>query len=357
VVEAVILAGGRGTRLQPLTLRTPKPMLPLAGVPFLTHQLARLSAAGVEHVVLATSYLPEVFQERYGDGAGLHLRLDYVTEAEPLGTGGGIRNVAGRLESGPQDPVLILNGDVLSGHDLTAQLELHQRRGAAVTLHLVEVDDPRAYGCVPTGSDGRVTDFVEESPSPPTNRINAGCYVFARHIIDRIPAGRPVSVEREVFPGLLADGQLLVGDVDSSYWLDVGTPATFVQGSADIVRGIAGSAALQSAPGESLVGAGSVVDPTARVSGGSAVAGGSTVAEDAQVHGSVIGRGVEIGAGSSLQRCLVGDGVRIGPRCHLTDVVVGDGARIGCDNELAAGARVWTDAVIPDAAIRFSPLA
>jgi mannose-1-phosphate guanylyltransferase len=355
-VEAVILVGGHGTRLQPLTLRTPKPMLALAGVPFITHQIARLQAADVDHVVLATSYLPEVFRDHFGDGEELGVRIDYVTEVEPLGTGGGIRNVAESLESAPDDPVLIVNGDVLSGHDIGAQVELHRRRAAAVTLHLVEVDDPRAFGCVPTDSHARVSGFFEKSPDPVTNRINAGCYVFARHVIDEIPAGRPVSVERETFPDLLAANAVVLGYVETSYWLDVGTPAAFVQGSADVVRGILASPALSSPVGESLIDDSAVVHASAKVSGGSAIGPRATVDASARVTGSVIAEEVHVGAGAVLLRCLVGRGADIGPRCVLTDAVVGDGARIGADNELGAGVRVWIDALIPDAAIRFSPL-
>ena len=141
--EAVVLVGGMGTRLRPLTIGTPKPMLPTAGVPFLHHVLVKARAAGVEHVVLATSYRPEVFETGLGDGAALGLRVDYVTEEQPLGTGGGIRNVAGLLEGGPDDPVVVLNGDVLSGHDLARQVAAHVGSAADVTLHLTEVDDPR----------------------------------------------------------------------------------------------------------------------------------------------------------------------------------------------------------------------
>jgi mannose-1-phosphate guanylyltransferase len=338
-MEAVVLVGGQGTRLHPLTLRTPKPMLPFAGVPFLTHQIGRLRAAGVEHIVLATSYRSEVFHEHFGSGKDLGVRIDYVTETEPMGTGGGIRNVARRLESGPNDPVLIVNGDVLSGHDIAAQLELHRRREAAVTLHLVEVEDPRPFGCVPTDSHARVTGFIEKSPEPVTNRINAGCYVFARHVIDGIPEGRPVSVERETFPGLLDDKAIVLGYVDTSYWLDVGTPSAFVQGSADVVRGIVESTVLPGPPGESLI------DPEATVHSGAIVAGGS-----------VIGPRSHVEAGARVMGSVIADGVHIGARSVLTEVVVGEGARIGGDNELANGIRIWTEAIIPDAAIRFSPL-
>jgi mannose-1-phosphate guanylyltransferase len=354
-MEAVILVGGHGTRLQPLTLRTPKPMLPLAGVPFLSHQIVRLRDAGVDHIVLATSYLPEVFTEHFGSGAGFGVRIDYVTEVEPLGTGGGIRNIADRLECSADAPVLIVNGDVLSGHDIEAQLELHRRRDAAVTLHLVEVEDARPFGCVPTDSHARVTGFIEKSDDPVTNRINAGCYVFARHVIDEIPAGRPVSVERETFPALLAGHAVVLGYVESAYWLDVGTPTAFVRGSADVVAGVLASAALPGLVGESLIVGPAAVDASARVSGGSAIGADATIEAGAQIESSVIGDGARIGADSVLVRCLVGPGAQIGPRCSLTDAVIGDGARVGAENELAAGIRIWTDAVIPDAAIRFSP--
>jgi mannose-1-phosphate guanylyltransferase len=355
-VEAVVLVGGQGTRLQPLTLRTPKPMLLFAGVPFLTHQIGRLRAAGVEHIVMATSYRSEVFHEYFGSGKDLGVRIDYVTETEPLGTGGGIRNVARRLESGPDDPVLIVNGDVLSGHDIRAQLELHRRRDAAVTLHLVEVEDARAFGCVPTDSHSRVTGFVEKSPNPVTNRINAGCYVFARRVIDDIPADRPVSVERETFPGLLEAKAIVLGYLDTSYWLDVGTPSAFVQGSADVVRGVVVSPVLPGPPGESLIHDEALVHASAVVSGGSVIGPRSRVDAGAHVRGSVVADGVHIAAGAIVDRSIIGRRAVIGTKSIVHHAVIGEGARIGASNELAAGIRIWTDAVIPDAAIRFSPL-
>src|SRR3954447_4632174 len=252
-------------------------MLATAGVPFLHHVLARAGAAGIDHVVLATSYRPEVFQEGIGDGRALGVRVDYVTETEPLGTGGGIRNVADLLASGPDDPVIILNGDVLSGHDVAAQLALHAEHDADVTLHLTEVEDPRAFGCVPVDEDGKVLEFLEKTPDPPTNRINAGCYVFRRSVIDAIPAGRVVSVERETFPGLLAAGAPVYGYVESAYWLDLGTPEAFVQGSRDLVLGTIASSALPGPVGERLLLAGASVAPDAQVVGGSTVGAGARV--------------------------------------------------------------------------------
>lgn len=352
-MEAVVLVGGQGTRLRPLTIRTPKPMLPVAGVPFLTHQLARARAAGVEHVVLATSYKAEVFVAHFGDGASLGLRIDYVTETEPLGTGGGIRNVADRLESSPDDPVLILNGDVLSGHDLGAQVAAHQRRGAVATLHLVRVPDPRAFGSVVTDADGRVLEFVEKSPEPVSDLINAGTYVFARRLIDEIPAGRVVSVERETFPGLLERGHSMHAYVDASYWLDLGTPAAFVQASADLVRGVVSSPVVP-APGDRLIAPGASVDANATVTGGSYVQSGAVIGPGATVDGSVVLTGAHIGTGARVSASVIGADSSIGAECRISDAVIGDGASVGARNELIAGARVWPDVVLPDVAVRFS---
>src|ERR1700722_12996156 len=229
-VDAVVLVGGKGTRLRPLTLSAPKPMLPTAGLPFLTHLLSRIAGAGIEHVVLSTSYEAAVFEAEFGDGSKLGLQIDYVTEASPLGTGGGIANVADQLR---HDTVMVFNGDVLSGADLGQLLDFHHTKQSDVTLHLVRVGDPRAFGCVPT-DDGRVTAFLEKTEDPPTDQINAGCYVFSRETIDRIPRGREVSVEREVFPAFLSDGVKVCGYVDASYWRDMGTPEDFVRGSADL---------------------------------------------------------------------------------------------------------------------------
>jgi mannose-1-phosphate guanylyltransferase len=354
VTEAIVLVGGQGTRLRPLTCTTPKPLLPCAGVPFLTHQLLRLRNAGIRHVVLATSYRPEIFRRQLGDGSSLGLHVDYVNEERPLGTGGGIRNVAPLLHSGPDEPVVILNSDVLSGHDLPAQLRLHAERRADVTLHLVEVDDPRAFGCVPTDGAGRVTAFLEKTPEPVTNQVNAGCYVFRREVIDTIPYGEVVSVERDTFPGLLAGGATVLAYVDNAYWLDVGTPAAFVRGSCDLVLGRAPSPAVGSVAGGALVldGADVAVDATLR--GGTTVGGGAVVEAGATVDGSVLLDGARVGPDTVVRDSVLGAGAVVGAGCVLDCAVLGDGAVVGTRNELRAGARVWVGAVIPDAAIRFS---
>lgn len=351
-MDAIVLVGGQGTRLRPLTLTTPKPMLPVAGVPFLTHVLVKARDAGADRIVLSTSYRADVFREHFGDGSSLGLHLDYVTEAEPLGTGGGVRNVADRLRGGPEDPVLIFNGDVLSDHDIRAQLRRHDETGAAVTLHLVEVADPRAFGCVPLDEAGRVTGFHEKSPEPVTNRVNAGCYVFRRSVIDAIPAGRVVSVERETFPALLEGGAVVAGYVDTSYWLDLGTPAAFVDGCRDLVLGRVSSAALAGVEGEALVLDGAEVAPGAVLATGTTVGRGCTVGPGAVLDATVLFDGARVGAGARLRRSIVGRDAHIDVDCELTDVVVGDGAHVGAGNQLHDGARVWTGATLPDGAVR-----
>lgn len=353
-LEAILLVGGQGTRLRPLTLSTPKPLLPTAGVPFLAHQLAKARAYGVRRVVFATSYRASMFAEAFGDGAGLGLEIVYVTEDTPLGTGGAIRNAAQALTCPPDAPVLVLNGDILSGHDIAAQVDLHVSRDAAVTLHLTEVDDPSRFGCVPTDDDGRVTAFLEKTPNPVTNRINAGCYVFRRSVIDTIPEGQVVSVERETFPGLIAAGEPVLGFADASYWLDVGTPAAFVQGSADLVLGKLGSPALPGPAGERLLLDGAVVSPEAKVTGGTVVGPRATVEAGASVRGSVLSEDCHVASGATVVDSVVGVGARVASGAVLRQVVVGDSASIGPGNELTAGMRVWPGVTLPECAVRFS---
>ena len=249
----------------------------------------------------------------------------------------------------------MLNGDILSGHDIPAQIELHRKSDAAVTLHLVEVPDPARFGCVPTDGAGRVTAFLEKTPNPVTNRINAGCYVFRRSVIDGIPPGQVISVERETFPGLISSGALVMGYLETAYWLDVGTPEAFVQGSCDLVLGRLASAALPAGvPGEMLQLAGGRVDPAARVSGGTVVGAGAQVAADAFVSGSVLFDGAAIGAGARVTGSVVGRDAMIGAGVVLDGVVIGDAARISPGNELRSGLRVWPGAEVGPTCIRFS---
>src|ERR1700730_301512 len=326
-LEAIVLVGGQGTRLRPLTLSAPKPLLPTACVPFLAHLLARAADGGVTHVVLATCYKADMFAESFGDGSAFGLEIDYVQEDWPLAPGRGIRTAAASLRgTGAADPVVVLNCDILSGHDLGAQIDLHGKTEAAVTLHLVEVEDPSRFGVVPTDESGRVTAFLEKAPNPVTNRINAGCYVFRREVIDQIPAGRRVSVERETFPGLIEVGELVMGYPESAYWLDVGTPQAFVRGSCDLVLGELPAPAVPGPPGPSLVLAdasvapapraarpGAEVAPDASVAGGTTIGAGASVAPGATVFGSVLFDDARVGEGAVGRDSIVGRGAVVGP--------------------------------------------
>ena len=225
---------------------------------------------------------------------------------------------------------------------------------ADVTLHLVKVADPRAFGSVPTDPDGRVQAFLEKTENPPTDQINAGCYVFRRSAVMDIPAGRTVSVERETFPGLLASGARVFGHIDSTYWLDLGTPAAFVKGSSDLVTGVAPTAALPGPVGAFLALPGAVIDPTATLTGGTTVGRGATVAAGAFLDAAVVFDGARIEADAVVTRSIVGAGAVIGAGAVVQDAVIGDAAVVGAGCELLAGARVWPGVMLPDGGVRFS---
>jgi mannose-1-phosphate guanylyltransferase len=302
---AILLVGGFGTRLMPLTKNTPKPMLTVAGIPVTEHQLNIAKAAGITEIVLATSYLSEVFIPYFGDGSKWGMTIKYAVEKEPLGTGGAIRNAAQLLES--DESVVILNGDVLSSHNLAEQIRQHESHDADVTLHLTQVEDARAFGCVPTDSDGRVTAFLEKMENPLTNQINAGCYVFNPRVITTIPLDTVVSVERETFPQLVDSGAKVFGYVESAYWLDIGTPRALLKASIDIVQ----------RSGDFLAMPGSIIDPTAVITGGSCIGSDSSVGAGAVIDGSIIEAG-----------CVIGPNARITDSFVATGAIVENGAKI-----------------------------
>ena len=302
-------------------------------------------------MVLSTSFKAEVFEEYFGDGSDMGLEIEYVVEETALGTGGGIRNVYDKLR---HDTVMVFNGDVLSGMDLGGILQTHHEKDADVTMHLLNVADPRAFGCVPTDSNGRVTAFLEKTEDPPTNQINAGCYTFKRKVIETIPADRVVSVERETFPSLLESGRLVVGHVDNSYWRDMGRPDDFVRGSSDLVRGIAHSPLLEGRTGESIV------DESAGIAGGvlllsgTAIGRGSEVGAGSRLDGTVVFDGVTIEPGAIISNSIIASGAHIGANAHIDNCVIGEGAVIGARCELKGGMRVFPGVQIPDAGVRFS---
>lgn len=294
ITKAVLLVGGRGTRLAPLTDQIPKPMLKIAGKPVTEHQIIKAREAGIKEIVLATSYLAEVFEPYFGDGSRFGIKITYAVEAEPLGTGGAIRHAADLLELERDESVFIFNGDVISSHDLRAQYELHTRENAVVTLHLTEVEDARAYGCVPTESNGRVIDFLEKMENPISRQINAGCYIFSTAAIEKIPAHQVVSVERETFPSLLSSGAPVFGYCDSRYWIDMGTPESMIRASRDLVLEPGLSAATTGVSKSALVAHDCSMDPTSVVEGGSYVQEQVVIGPRSMISGSIIGHGAII---------------------------------------------------------------
>ena len=296
---AILLVGGFGTRLMPLTQNTPKPMLTVAGIPVTEHQIAMAKATGITEIVLATSYLSEIFTPYFGDGSQWGITIKYAVEKEPLGTGGAIRNAAQLLTS--DESIVILNGDVLSSHNLSEQIRQHEMHDADVTLHLTEVEDARAFGCVPTNSDGRVTAFLEKMDNPVTNQINAGCYVFNPRVLSSIPLNTVVSVERETFPQLVANKAAVYGYVENAYWLDIGTPRALLKASQDIVI----------RKGQSLVMPGAQIDPSALISAGSCVGRNSVVGADTRIEGSIIEADVVIENGAVITDSFVAAGAHV----------------------------------------------
>ncbi len=312
----ILLVGGFGTRLLPLTNKTPKPMLPIANLPVTEHQLLAAKAAGITKVVLATAYLAETFTPYFGDGSKWGIELKYALESEPLGTGGAIRNAAELIlaEISENEPIVVFNGDVLSRHDLAAQIKLHQSSSAAATLHLVNVEDARPYGCVPFNKSGRVTDFLEKVDNPITNSINAGCYVFSPQVIKEIELGKVVSVEREVFPELLKRGRVVQAFVDNSYWLDMGTPKALLKGSQDYVG-----------TREFVVGDNSKIFSSAKISGASAIGNNVTIGANVEISASIIRDGVTIAEGCKLENVFVEANTMVLEKTQASGAYLADG--------------------------------
>jgi len=307
--SAILLVGGMGTRLMPLTSKTPKPMLQVAGVPFTEHQIRKAAQAGISEIVLATSYKAELFEPYFGDGAKFGIKIKYAVEESALGTGGGIRNAAALLDD--CDQVVIFNGDVLSGHDLAAQIQSHINNSADVTLYLTKVEDARAYGCVELLADNQVKSFLEKMENPVSNLINAGCYIFNRKVIDQIPANQVVSVERDTFPSFLSSGVKVYGYLDNSYWLDIGNPQALVKASTDLITGVITSVATPKHSGDHLIAAGAQVSSSSIVNLGTVIESEVVVEGNCQISGSIIGKGAKIGANCKVINSIIAPDTQI----------------------------------------------
>jgi mannose-1-phosphate guanylyltransferase len=344
-LQAIVLVGGEGTRLRPLTYGTPKPMVPIAGVPFLARTMERLCSAGIRDVILPAGYMPEAIIDYFGDGTALGMKITYVIEETPLGTAGALKNVEQYITG----PFVVLNGDILTSLDLRKMIMEHERKGGIGLLHLIRVDDPSSFGCVVHDANGLISAFVEKPPrdSAPTNEINAGTYLFEQEILDLIPAGRNVSIERETFPQIIASGKGLYAYTTSDYWIDLGKPEQYLSAHRDVLAGrmplleLEPGATGEGAPALSNVtklhlpvhaDAGVRVDPSAEV-GPNVVLGAQTfVANGAIVRDSVLWDGVIIEEGAFVEGSILASGVRIsrGAKVH-------DGSVIGHDSVIAPG--------------------
>ncbi len=337
-----MLAGGEGTRLRPLTLTTPKPVMPLAGRPFLSFMLDWVHSHGVDEVVLSCGFMSDAVKSVLGD-IYEGMRLRHVTEDEPLGTAGPVRLAyeEGLLE----ERLLVLNGDVLTDIDLTAELEQHEATGARATLALYPVEDTSSYGVVPTAEDGQVTEFIEKGGGEAaTNLINAGAYVIERDVIESIPSGRAVSFEREVFPTLVGNG--LYGYDAAGYWIDIGTPERYLEATWDLLAGTPHSTLPPRDETGSLVYENCLL-AGAHVGPQSVLGRHCSVGTDARVERSVLHERVHVGADAAVIESVLAEGVRVGQRARVgPDAMVGAKAIIEADAVVGPGARIEPGATV-----------
>jgi mannose-1-phosphate guanylyltransferase len=337
-----VLAGGEGTRLRPLTHTTPKPVMPLAGQPFLSFMLDWVRSHGVDEAILSCGFMSDAVKLVLGDIYD-GMRLRYVVEDEPLGTAGPVRLAydEGVLE----ERLLVLNGDVLTDIDLTAELEQHTRTGARATLALYPVDDTSSYGVVPTDGEGRVEAFIEKGTDEAgTNRVNAGAYVIERDVIESIPPGRAVSFEREIFPSLVGKG--LFGFDAAGYWIDIGTPERYLEATWDLLAGRVRSKLPPRDETGSLVYENCLV-AGAHVGPQTVLGRHCSVSTDARVERSVLHERVHVGADAVVVEAVLAERVRVGERARVgPGAIVGAGAVIEDDATVAAGARIEPGATV-----------
>lgn len=346
-MKAIILVGGEGTRLRPLTYTTPKSLLPIVNQPFLERQLIWLAAHGVDEAVLSLGYLPDAFVAHFADDTFAGVRLRYAVEPEPLGTAGGIRFAA----DGIGERIVVCNGDVLTALDLTALVRFHEERGAEATIALTRVDDPSAFGVVPTTPDGRVLAFVEKPPPgrAPTDWINAGTYVLEPTVLARIPECLAVSIERRTFPRMLEEGAGLFAQHSDSYWIDIGTPEKYLRAHLDVLNGALGrppvAGAHEREPG--IWSQGDVsVHPAAALAPPLLVGRGASIGEGAQVYSAVLGAETVIEPGGRVSRSVLLPGSSVAEGGRIADSVLGAGARIEADAAVADKTLVGAGAVV-----------
>jgi len=366
-MQALILAGGQGTRLRPLTSDVPKPVVPLVDRPFIAFMLDWLRGHGVDHVVMSLGALADGVRAVLGDGTQSGLRLSYAEEPRPLGTGGALKFAEDMLD----DRFLMLNGDVLTDIDLTAQIAAHEASGARATLALYPVDDPSAYGLVRLNDDNSVREFVEK-PSPDqidTHHVSAGVYVLEKSVLELLAKGEPASIERDVFPSLVGGG--LYGHVSEGYWKDIGTPERYLEATFDILEGSVATEVQQRLGARfvyvgdgvrndgrivpaALVESGVTIGANARIGGRAVLERGVTVGENTTIEGAVVMAGATIGAHCALSNCIIAANARIGDSCVVDGLsVIGEGVTLGARNQVSNHARLFPGVSLPDGALLF----
>lgn len=355
-MQAVILVGGEGTRLRPLTFGTPKPMVPIMNVPFLARTLERLYEAGIRDVILPAGYMPQAITEYFGDGSRLDMKITYVIEDEPLGTAGAIKNVERHITG----PFFMLNGDVLTSLDYRAMIAYHQEKRGLGVLHLVRVDDPSPFGCVVHDDTGRISQFIEKPPkgTEPTNEINAGTYLLEPKILDFIPPGRNVSIERETYPKVLAEGYPLYAYTTDDYWVDVGRPEQYLNVHRDILAGVMrlrvepGISGAGARTGKQIhervhIGANCMIDPTAKIGPNAVLGDNCTIDANAVVRDSVLWDGVTVEEGAIIEEAIVASGAHIGAGAKIgRGSVIGHDVHIGPGTIAPEGSRIGPSAPI-----------
>ncbi len=331
-MRAVVLVGGEGTRLRPLTLTAPKQMLPIVEQPMIERVIDHLARHGIDDAVLSLGYRPDAFINAYPGGTIAGVRLSYAVEPTPLDTAGAIRFAADNADV--NETFVVVNGDVLTDSDISELIAFHRRSGAEATISLTPVDDPSGFGVVPTDPSGRVEAFIEKPPrdEAPTNLINAGTYVFEPSVLRRIPTGRRVSIERETFPALVEAGALFALGSDA-YWLDTGTPDAYLRAHRDLLLGVrtgppAPGAVLDPSLGSGVWRIGTVDVQSTKVTR-SLFGRGASVAPGAVVEESVIGAGAVIEEGASVIGSVLLPKARVASRATVEGSVIGPGAIVG----------------------------
>ncbi len=371
-MQAVILAGGKGTRLRPVTFLNPKPMLPLINRPFMLKFVTWLKSHGLSDIIFSTCYLPDVFTEYFGDGAKFGLKLTYVKEGDPLGTCGAVKNVEDHLEG---NAFMVFNGDILTSLDLSAMAAFHKKKKADITIALTPVEDPTAYGLVPVDDDFRVKEFLEK-PSPQeiiTNLINAGTYMIEPHIMGLAPDGKKYSFERGLFPAALKKGLRIYGYVSDSYWLDVGTPEKYLMAHHDILekkipfefpyKEIAddiytgeGSRSARSNfySGPVVIGENTVLEKGAKILPLTVIGNDCRISSGSKISGSIIFNKVKIGKNCIIKNSIISNNVELDKDVTIEDMsVIGDNTRIEKNNILKSGIKININSNVTEGQISF----